>query len=99
MAEQLRFQQVARDRAAVYRNEAVMRPLAFVMEGCRNDFLAAAGRPGDHDGGVRTRNLSDQVADPANSVAITNDAVLRSEERRVGKECVSTCKSRGARDH
>src|SRR3546814_15899577 len=44
MAEQLRFQQVARDRAAVYRNEAVMRPLAFVMEGCRNDFLAAAGR-------------------------------------------------------
>src|SRR3546814_6543693 len=49
MAEQLRFQQVARDRAAVYRNEAVMRPLAFVMEGCRNDFLAAAGRPGDHD--------------------------------------------------
>src|SRR3546814_9080119 len=64
MAEQLRFQQVARDRAAVYRNEAVMRPLAFVMEGCRNDFLAAAGRPGDHDGSVRTRNLSDQVADP-----------------------------------
>src|SRR3546814_7138346 len=59
MAEQLRFQQVARDRAAVYRNEAVMRPLAFVMEGCRNDFLAAAGRPGDHDGSVRTRNLSE----------------------------------------
>src|SRR3546814_20713310 len=75
MAEQLRFQQAARDRAAVYRNEAVMRPLAFVMEGCRNDFLAAAGRPGDHAGGVRTRNLSAQVSDPAHSVPITNDDV------------------------
>src|SRR3546814_15404809 len=26
-------------------------------------------------------------------------AVLRSEERRVGKECVSTCRSRGSPDH
>src|SRR3546814_18738969 len=25
--------------------------------------------------------------------------VLRSEERRVGKECVSTCRSRGSPDH
>src|SRR3546814_18813320 len=24
---------------------------------------------------------------------------IRSEERRVGKECVSTCRSRGSRDH
>src|SRR3546814_15055528 len=61
MAEQLRFQQVARDRAAVYCNEAVMRPLAFVMAGCRHDFLAAAGRPGDPDGVVRTRNFADRT--------------------------------------
>src|SRR3546814_9148019 len=61
MAEQLRFQQVARDRAAVYRNEAVMRPLAFVMEGCRNDFLAAAGRPGDHDGSVRSEEHTSEL--------------------------------------
>src|SRR3546814_13697248 len=27
------------------------------------------------------------------------DAILRSEERRVGKECVSTCRSRWAPDH
>src|SRR3546814_13095192 len=27
------------------------------------------------------------------------DAGMRSEERRVGKECVSTCRSRGWRDH
>src|SRR3546814_18872169 len=28
-----------------------------------------------------------------------DDARLRSEERRVGKECVSTCRSRWSRDH
>src|SRR3546814_20672579 len=26
-------------------------------------------------------------------------ALVRSEERRVGKECVRTCRSRGSRDH
>src|SRR3546814_20448970 len=29
----------------------------------------------------------------------TNDAQKRSEERRVGKECVSTCRSRGSPYH
>src|SRR3546814_1457902 len=43
MAEQLRFQQVARDRSAVYPNAAVSRPLACVMECCGQEFLAAAG--------------------------------------------------------
>src|SRR3546814_15132227 len=28
-----------------------------------------------------------------------NEGLLRSEERRVGKECVSTCRSRGSPDH
>src|SRR3546814_16486779 len=28
-----------------------------------------------------------------------NDPLERSEERRVGKECVSTCRSRGSPDH
>src|SRR3546814_13740526 len=31
--------------------------------------------------------------------ASTNDAVARSEERRVGKECVSTCSSRWSPYH
>src|SRR3546814_13685739 len=28
-----------------------------------------------------------------------DEAAVRSEERRVGKECVSTCRSRGSPDH
>src|SRR3546814_15393893 len=30
---------------------------------------------------------------------LNRELASRSEERRVGKECVSTCRSRGARDH
>src|SRR3546814_20744099 len=30
---------------------------------------------------------------------IVNTASVRSEERRLGKECVSTCRSRGSTDH
>src|SRR3546814_4750240 len=32
-------------------------------------------------------------------VAVMNDVFLRSEERRVGKECVSTCRSRWSPYH
>src|SRR3546814_12550058 len=32
-------------------------------------------------------------------VGLPGDTIERSEERRVGKECVSTCRSRGARAH
>src|SRR3546814_13124605 len=31
--------------------------------------------------------------------ASTSEAIARSEERRVGKECVSTCRSRWSPDH
>src|SRR3546814_12601492 len=39
----------------------------------------------------RTRVLLQQLIE---SVVILSDSVERSEERRVGKECVSTCRSR-----
>src|SRR3546814_15263987 len=35
----------------------------------------------------------------ARAVAIVGQASVRSEERRVGKECVSTCRSRGWQYH
>src|SRR3546814_1373137 len=35
----------------------------------------------------------------AGIVTLVNSAALRSEERRVGKECVSTCRSRWSQDH
>src|SRR3546814_15268565 len=33
------------------------------------------------------------------SIRVNKQWRLRSEERRVGKECVSTCRSRGSPDH
>src|SRR3546814_14457723 len=35
----------------------------------------------------------------ANNIMLGYTGMLRSEERRVGKECVSTCRSRGAPYH
>src|SRR3546814_14485898 len=42
--------------------------------------------------------LSGEIHASAVAAAVT-DAGLRSEERRVGKECVSTCRSRWPPDH
>src|SRR3546814_19944195 len=33
------------------------------------------------------------------ALLVPDQAIQRSEERRVGKECVSTCRSRGSPDH
>src|SRR3546814_13114861 len=38
-------------------------------------------------------------SDPANADEREASSVVRSEERRVGKECVSTCRSRGSPYH
>src|SRR3546814_14686701 len=40
-----------------------------------------------------------EPADPKDLAAATAEPVPRSEERRVGKECVSTCRSRWSPDH
>src|SRR3546814_11146952 len=42
---------------------------------------------------VKFNDLQIAGVDPA------TDTILRSEERRVGKECVSTCRSRWSPDH
>src|SRR3546814_12716128 len=46
------------------------------------------------------RALGAQHADvAAKPMRLDRDAAVRSEERRVGKECVSTCRSRWSTDH
>src|SRR3546814_3131887 len=59
--------------------------------------------PGRHQAVVGTdggdaRCTLDVPANAANGIADLG-AVVRSEERRVGKECVSTCRSRWSPDH
>src|SRR3546814_15003712 len=41
----------------------------------------------------------EDFADPAWDAVFADIGAARSEERRVGKECVSTCRSRWAPDH
>src|SRR3546814_19744460 len=42
---------------------------------------------------------SGEPIDPARDYVVAGWASVRSEERRVGKGCVSKCRSRGAPDH
>src|SRR3546814_11945597 len=57
----------------------------------RNDLTSAQIQVGAMEG--RRDYAGDNVA------GVERDNVARSEERRVGKECVSTCRSRWSRYH
>src|SRR3546814_17002170 len=51
---------------------------------------------------VQTTALGSQGAGTLSRIGanlVSQEVQLRSEERRVGKECVSTCRSRGSPDH
>src|SRR3546814_1685697 len=48
---------------------------------------------------LNERLRDDYVADCARGVMRWNQIIKRSEERRVGKECVSTCRSRWSPYH
>src|SRR3546814_15958028 len=45
------------------------------------------------------RPISVQLPEQVEATVVEADAVVRSEERRVGKECVSTCRSRWSPDN
>src|SRR3546814_3347021 len=73
---------------------------------CSSDLLARCGDvpPGkaqcDHAFDVVDREQRGRPAQPAIFVALLRfPGKLRSEERRVGKECVSTCRSRWSPYH
>src|SRR3546814_13717596 len=61
------------------------------------DEVGYAGRYGDDLAGKPTAN--GETFDPASISAAHKTLPLRSEERRVGKECVSTCRSRWSQYH
>src|SRR3546814_18363377 len=64
----------------------------------RSDPTAEAISAYVHRGTVRIRERFDDVT-PWSSENPVLHTLVRSEERRVGKECVSTCRSRGSPDH
>src|SRR3546814_14851236 len=48
---------------------------------------------------VETRSRDSRTTGEATLAGLTLSSPVSSEERRVGKECVSTCRSRWAPDH
>src|SRR3546814_13966747 len=71
-------------------------------QGCHRDDAGAAD-PGDHDVAMtwskwRIGKLREKRIINTGALRFTRPGT-RSEERRVGKECVSTCRSRWTPDH
>ena len=52
VAEELAFQQVLRNRCAVDGQERLLRPLAMMINGARDQFLARAAFSGDQRRGI-----------------------------------------------
>ena len=61
VAEQLGFEQFARDRAAIDRDERLAGAAALGVDGAGDDFLAAAARAGQQHRGVARRDLADEA--------------------------------------
>src|SRR3546814_5621410 len=68
---------------------------------CSSDLLDRPPRRSARSGGgADHRERQDcRAVDPCRAVDTNADRAVRSEERRVGKECVSTCRSRWSPYH
>jgi hypothetical protein len=56
MAKELTFEQLMRDRSAIYPDKWTLCPLAVCMNGLRHEFLASATLSNDQDVGICGRN-------------------------------------------
>src|SRR3546814_1224912 len=65
---------------------------------CSSDLLATGAHPGC-DAGILGNRIGQVGGGDARFGRDSHDAQHRSEERRVGKECVSTCRSRWSPYH
>src|SRR3546814_11930463 len=61
---------------------------------CRDAIRAEAGALLDY-----AERLGTEFVEALQIIHDSAGPLIRSEERRVGKECVSTCRSRGSPDH
>ena len=73
MPEQLAFDEVFRERAAVDRHERGLGPMTQIMNAAGDQLLARAGFAEDQDGGVGGGNPLDQLLDPLHRLAFAHD--------------------------
>ena len=74
VAEDLGFEQVLRDRAAVERDELLPAPRARVMDRARHDFLAGAGFAADQNRARRARDGLERLKQIAHRPTAADDA-------------------------
>ncbi len=77
VAEQFGFEEVARDRPAIDRDEGLAGALAGRVNGAGDDFLAAAGRADEQDRGIARRDLANQPAKRGDRRRLADDQALR----------------------
>ena len=75
VAEELRFEQRFRNRAAVERDEAMHAPRAVVMDGPRDDFLPGARFARDENRAVRRGDRFEQLEQPRHRPALADHAL------------------------
>ena len=77
MAEKDGFEQIARDRPAIHGDERRGGATAGGVDGAGDDFLAAARRAGEQDGGIAGRDLGDEGAKRRRSGRGADDRIAR----------------------
>ena len=78
MAEQLAFQEPARNRRAVERHEWFVPPRALIVDGSGNEFFARSRLALDQNSRVGGSHHTDGVQGPTHSEAGADQLVLRS---------------------
>src|ERR1700730_14920320 len=63
MSEQLRFDEVARDRCHIDRNEGSTAPFAVIVERASDEFLAGTGFTADHHREIGLHQASENAVD------------------------------------
>src|SRR3546814_15998202 len=92
-AEEFGFHQIQRDRRAIDRDERAAPARSLLVQPSGKDLLADAGFSQQANIDRTLRSF------PQQGKCLDKRRGRRSEERRVGKECVSTCSSRGWQYH
>ena len=74
VAEELRFDQRIRQRAAAHLDERLLRPRGVVVNRARDELLAGAGFPAQQHRGARPRHLGHLLVDALHRAAVADDA-------------------------
>src|SRR5260370_32225026 len=77
VAEEFTFQECLWNRGAVDGDKRLVRPVAVLVNGARDELFAAAGRSTDKYGSGRGSDTTDFFVDTVHGAAVANDGRAR----------------------